>query len=102
MVSKTSAIQLSVVDNVATATSDLSRGACVILACPCDETRSLVLQESVPFGHKFAICDIAAGAPVVKYGEEIGTATVNILRGAWVHTHNVQGNRANEKARRAP
>lgn len=83
---------------MATATSDLPRGGQVTIACPCDETRMLVIQEPIQFGHKFALCDIAAGSPVMKYGEQIGTATVNILRGAWVHIHNVQGNRANEKA----
>ena len=39
-------------------------------------------------GHKLARTAIAAGAPVVKFGQVIGYATEDIPRGAHVHTHN--------------
>ena len=40
------------------------------------------------------MCDIAAGTPILKYGECIGTASAAIERGAWVHTHNLRSRRA--------
>ena len=43
----------------------------------------------VPAGHKRALTDIPAGAPVVKYGFPIGRASRFIPRGAHVHTHNL-------------
>ena len=32
------------------------------------------------------------GAPVIKYGAQIGTATKEIPTGSWVHTHNIHTN----------
>jgi altronate dehydratase len=46
--------------------------------------------DDIPSSHKMAIQDIRAGEPVLKYGEEIGRAREDILRGSWVHTHNLQ------------
>jgi len=46
------------------------------------------LKGRVPLGHKIALCDIPSGAPVIKYGIQIGTATKNIARGEHVHIHN--------------
>ncbi len=40
-------------------------------------------------GHKYALCDIAAGDPVIKYGYPIGRATEDIPAGAHVHSHNL-------------
>jgi altronate dehydratase small subunit len=48
----------------------------------------IVLHEPVALGHKVALCDIAEGAPVVKYGIAIGTASTAIRAGEWVHLHN--------------
>ena len=45
----------------------------------------LMLRETVPQGHKVALQDIAAGAPVVRYGVAIGAATEDIRAGDWVH-----------------
>ena len=43
----------------------------------------------VPPGHKVAVRAVAAGAPVRRYGQIIGTATQPILPGQHVHTHNL-------------
>ena len=40
-------------------------------------------------GHKTALCDIPAGADVIKYGFPIGCATADIAKGEHVHTHNM-------------
>lgn len=50
---------------------------------------SVVLCDDVPQGHKFAVVAHAAGDAVVKYGLEIGRATVAIAPGAHVHVHNL-------------
>ncbi len=42
-----------------------------------------------PRGHKVALCDIPAGAEVIKYGFPIGKATQDIAKGEWVHSHNL-------------
>ena len=51
---------------------------------------SLDGNDKIPAGHKFALCDIAKGDYVIKYGEIIGKATQDIPEGEWVHTHNVK------------
>ncbi len=50
---------------------------------------SVVAVEAIPMYHKIAVCDIAAGASVIKYGEHIGFATTEIKTGQHVHTQNV-------------
>lgn len=50
----------------------------------------LTAQGDIPAGHKVALADIPAGAPVIKYGQIIGRATCDIPAGAWVHTHNLR------------
>ncbi|MBQ8214069.1 MAG: altronate dehydratase [Clostridia bacterium] len=43
-------------------------------------------------GHKYALCEIAAGENVIKYGSPIGHATQTIAAGEHVHTHNLMTN----------
>ena len=45
----------------------------------------LVLVDKVPQGHKVALLDIAADAPVLRYGIAIGHALKDIAAGSWVH-----------------
>lgn len=45
--------------------------------------------ERVPFGHKIALCAIAKGDLIRKYGQIIGVATEDIAVGDHVHTHNL-------------
>ena len=47
-------------------------------------------NKEIPAGHKMALGDIPAGAPVIKYGYTIGYAKEDIPAGAWVHTHNLK------------
>lgn len=47
------------------------------------------VRDDVPAGHKVAVRAVAAGDPVRKYGEVIGTATAAIAVGEHVHTHNL-------------
>lgn len=41
-------------------------------------------------GHKYAICDIAKGEKIIKYGYPIGIATKKIKEGEKVHTENLK------------
>ena len=78
-------IVISAADNVATALEALAPGQAV--------SDGVVVGEAIPRGHKVALRTIAAGAPVIKYGSSIGTATAEIPAGAHVHTHNVASTR---------
>jgi galactarate dehydratase len=44
----------------------------------------LRLIEQIPQGHKVALQDIAAGAPIIRYSEVIGHAASAIAKGSWV------------------
>lgn len=46
--------------------------------------------EDIPMGHKIARFDLAAGSPIVKYGQPIGFATRDIQAGSHVHSHNLK------------
>ncbi|MBR6709889.1 MAG: altronate dehydratase [Clostridia bacterium] len=46
--------------------------------------------DTIPAGHKYALCDIRCGEYVIKYGEIIGRAMQDIAAGEWVHTHNLR------------
>ncbi|MCE4222913.1 galactarate dehydratase [Methylobacterium sp. C25] len=50
----------------------------------------LTLAEFVPQGHKVALEDIPAGAPVRRYGEIVGLALGPIARGTWVEESRVE------------
>jgi altronate hydrolase len=69
-------------DNVVIARAQLLGGT--VLA---DE--GVTVAGLVPPGHKLATRAIAAGEPVRRYGQIIGTATQAIAPGQHVHTHNL-------------
>src|SRR5690606_30395275 len=67
-------------DNVAVALATLEVGA--------DTAQQIKVRQRVPKGHKFALMPLAAGEPVVKFGQIIGFASKPIEAGDWVHEHN--------------
>ncbi|MEM9148683.1 MAG: UxaA family hydrolase, partial [Pseudomonadota bacterium] len=69
-------VRLAPEDDVATALETLSPG---------DEGAT----ERIPRGHKLALAEIPASAPVRKYAQLIGYASADIPAGAHVHTHNL-------------
>lgn len=75
-------------DNVATAMADLARGTRIQIAGRC-----VNMIEDIPFGHKYALTDLAEGEIIFKYGESIGLAARPIAAGAHVHVHNVESQR---------
>ncbi|HIW21931.1 MAG TPA: altronate dehydratase family protein [Candidatus Dorea intestinavium] len=72
-------------DNVAVALDNLEEGFVVKL-----KDKQFSLLQPIPRGHKFAITALAAGDPVIKYGNSIGTVTANVKEGEWIHTHNIK------------
>lgn len=56
-----------------------------------DQNFNIIVSQTIPVGHKFALRDISKGEPVIKYGEIIGLATHKIAGGQLVHVHNVEG-----------
>jgi galactarate dehydratase len=71
-------IRLDSRDNVAIVVNDLGLPPGTRFAC------GLTLETFVPQGHKVALADIGAGAPIRRYGEVIGTAATAIAAGEWI------------------
>lgn len=76
-------IRLHADDDVAVATAKLPAGM-PLPAIGCVTTRT-----TIPSGHKVAVRNIQAAAPIRKYGQVIGVATQDIAAGDHVHTHNL-------------
>ncbi|WP_395704252.1 UxaA family hydrolase [Aquabacterium sp.] len=75
-------IRIHPADNVVIARRQLLGGTAV-------EGEGVVVQGLVPPGHKLAVRAIAAGEPVLRYGQVIGAAMQSIAPGQHVHTHNL-------------
>ena len=86
------ALRLSEKDNVATLLEDVASGAEVLIRLG-KGTSTVNARESIPFGFKIAVTDIAKGATITKYGETIGSASCDIKQGEMVHIHNLEGGR---------
>lgn len=77
-------VMLDRTDNVAVATSRLSRGQSVTVA-----GYTVTPRTDIQPGHKVAVKAIDSGDPVVKYGQPIGLTTAAVQPGDHVHTHNL-------------
>lgn len=75
-------------DNIAVCLEDLSVGMNISQA-----GINLEVKNSIPRGHKIAVKAIKKNDGVIKYGERMGHATVDISVGEHVHVHNVLGDR---------
>ena len=81
------AVRIHEKDNAAVAVCDLKKGSAVSVG-----GQTVTLTDDIPAGHKFALCDIPAGAPVIKYAYPIGHAACDVRVGEHLHTHNVRSN----------
>ena len=91
-------LRMDPIDNLATCLVPIAKGTEVEV----DGIRVTALED-IPQYHKIALCDIARGDVVYKYGQVIGLASRDIAAGAYAHTHNVEstrgrGDRAKEDA----
>jgi altronate hydrolase len=76
-------IKINESDNVAIAYDDMKAGTVSL---------GITLLQDIPKGHKAALCDIAEGENIVKYGFPIGHATSDIKKGKHIHSHNMKTN----------
>lgn len=79
-------------DNVATATDELKEGEKIKVEKN-EGIREVLVNQDIPFGHKFALSEIKEKENVIKYGYSIGEASENIKAGEHVHTHNLVSKR---------
>src|SRR5687767_15142320 len=73
-------VKLNAADNLLVAVDQIDKGVTV---------SGVTSLARVPKGHKMAVQPIAAGGPVVKFGQVIGVAKSDIVAGDWLHEHNV-------------
>ncbi|HUX98639.1 MAG TPA: UxaA family hydrolase [Candidatus Deferrimicrobium sp.] len=76
-------------DNVATVLEKLEEGTEIEIEKQNKLIEKIVTTKKIPFLHKIALIDISKGAPVIKYGQIIGKATMDIKKGDHVHTKNL-------------
>jgi len=83
------AIVLHPTDNVATAVQDLKVGQTATVRGG-TEIHYVIIDEDIPYGHKFSVRAISLGEHILKYGEVIGQATANIGIGHHAHVQNIE------------
>ncbi|MFE4893872.1 UxaA family hydrolase [Peribacillus butanolivorans] len=83
-------IVMSDQDNVATLLKDVEEEETLLYVIN-GQKAVLTAKQLIPFGHKIAIKPIEKLATVIKYGEVIGAATIDIEPGEHVHVHNIEG-----------
>ncbi len=82
----TAVVVINPKDNVGVAIAEVKKGETVAVGAG----NTLQAEDDIPRNHKIALVDIPANAPVIKYGEKIGTAGRAVAAGSWVHTHNLK------------
>lgn len=88
------ALKVDPSDNIATLfANDVPAGSTVSIRGGDGGTGERTLRAAIPYGHKFALCDIPKGSLIRKYGEVIGKASCDIQTGEHVHVHNMESMR---------
>ncbi|HTM79277.1 MAG TPA: UxaA family hydrolase, partial [Devosia sp.] len=77
---ETRTLLLNSADNIAVALANLDAGS--------QTAQGRIIAKRVPKGHKFTVRAVRAGEAIVKFGQIIGFASVDIAAGDWVHEHN--------------
>jgi len=80
------------IDNVAIVVEPIEAPAEIVVEAASDKI-VVHITDNIPFGHKFAIRDIPEGGLILKYGEPIGVARIDIKAGQHVHVHNLESKR---------
>lgn len=86
------AIVMEGVDNVATVVEPIDAPQEIVVEAAGQKV-VVYVTENIPFGHKFAIRDIREGGLILKCGEPIGVARIEIKAGQHVHVHNLESKR---------
>ena len=88
------ALKVNDLDNVATIFANgIVDGTVVEVREKKGNRDEVAVMGDVPYGHKIAVKDIRIGEKIMKYGEEIGIATREIIKGEYVHVHNLDSMR---------
>ncbi|AKL94607.1 D-galactarate dehydratase GarD [Clostridium aceticum] len=77
-------IKVHPIDNVEIVVNEEGIAAGTIIA------DDLTATEDIPQSHKIALIDFKAGDEIVRYGEVIGYAKEDILKGSWIDEHKVK------------
>ena len=80
-------LKINPADNVAVAINPLTAGTTVNV-----DGDEITLVSDIPAGHKFALCDIAEGENVIKYGFPIGHTRHEVKRGAFLDHNDIKTN----------
>jgi (2R)-sulfolactate sulfo-lyase subunit alpha len=80
-------------DAVAVAVRDVEPGDAVVGYLDGTDSVKVEVLASIPLGHKVALTDVSSGTDVVEYGVRTAIATADIVKGDYVHTHNVRSAR---------
>tara|TARA_B100001173_G_C15519406_1_gene350620 strand:+ start:118 stop:402 length:285 start_codon:yes stop_codon:yes gene_type:complete len=83
------AIVLNKKDNVATSIKLLKENSKIILKIE-KKLFNFLLKDNINLCHKFSLKLIKRGEKIIKYGEVIGVATVDIKKGRHVHIQNIK------------
>ena len=85
------ALKVDDLDNVATIFAyAITDGTRVEVRDKKGNMEEITVHGDVPYGHKIALCNIARGEHIMKYGECIGAASCDIKKGDYVHVHNLE------------
>lgn len=77
-------------DTVAVVVEPVNAGDEIRCAQPDGTEKTVKALEAVPVFHKVSVTAMKKGQAVVKYGEHIGAAAMDIQPGQHVHVHNVE------------
>jgi len=72
-------------DNVFVVCAALAGGEDLIV-----EGDRVEVREDISLGHKVARVTLPVNSKIYKYGAPIGSTTVEVKRGQWLHTHNMR------------
>ncbi len=72
-------IKLNGIDNVAITVNAIPTGTMIM--------EDIVANQDIPQGHKIALCNLAEGEAIIRYGVTLGYATQPIKKGDWIHDH---------------
>ena len=85
------ALQISPLDNIATAMCDIPANMPFdVIRSGCESGDMITARAFIPFAYKVAVRPIDPGENVLKYGEVIGRATTRIEAGELVHVQNLK------------
>jgi altronate dehydratase small subunit len=85
-------LQFNKEDNVANVLEEAMPGD-VIQTNIGNQMTAVEAAERIPFGFKVAVKEIQTNTPIIKYGRQIGFASMDIQKGSLVHIHNMAGAR---------